>query len=152
MLAEIKRKEELKRVNEKFGKQGSNNRNETILQKTTNLMDEEELLLLIDREDRAANKANKNRDSECLNSLNLLSGGLKDMKVDQKELDSDEMREEMKDDESEDNPHMVQMGWKISDEPSQQPTTEVSTPAKQYDDESNKDQKYVDSEEEESKE
>ena len=81
-------------------------------------MDEEELLLLIDREDRAANKANKNRDSECLNSLNLLSGGLKDMKVDQKELDSDEMREEMKDDES-DNPHMVQMGWKISDEPSQ---------------------------------
>ena len=111
MLAEIKRKEELKRVNEKFGKQGidapQNNRNETILQKTTNLMDEEELLLLIDREDRAANKANKNRDSECLNSLNLLSGGLKDMKVDQKELDSDEMREEMKDDESEDNPHMV---------------------------------------------
>jgi len=53
MLAQIKRKDELERVNRKFGKQPTEDPmtpsklgSETILQKTTNLMDEAEIALL----------------------------------------------------------------------------------------------------------
>ena len=45
MLNQIK-KDELDRVNRKFGKQNSNtNTNDTVLQKTTNLLDDAEALL-----------------------------------------------------------------------------------------------------------
>lgn len=105
MLAKIKREEELKRVNQKFGKQAVSASDlspttpkkslgsETILQKTTNLMDDAELLIMMNREDRALNKIKKNRGSECLSSLKLLTGGLNNMHVDQKELNDYDMKE-----------------------------------------------------------
>jgi len=56
-------------------------------------MDDAELLIMLNREDRALNKIKKNRESECLSSLKLLTGGLTNMHVDQKELNDYDMNE-----------------------------------------------------------
>ena len=118
MLADIKRKDELKRVNAKIGsgKQFGEDApfspskepgSETLLQQTTNLMDEAERQILQDE--------HPSRDSNLLNSFNILAAAAS---PGQRELDSDEMNEELMDEHAEDH-NLVQPGWKISDEPSQ---------------------------------
>ena len=127
MLADIKRKDELKRVNAKFGSgktfeedqpQTPSKDADPFLDNTTNLMDEAERQIL-------QGDVPPNRESNLLNSLQLLKEGsspgpLKGVSSPgQRDLDSDEMNEELMDEHAEDHGGMVQPGWKISDEPSQ---------------------------------
>ena len=114
MIDQIKNKAELDRVNRKLGKlnQDDSNRtpakqtsnvSDTVLQKTTNLLEEAEALLAPD-----SSVAPTGHDSDLLASMTPpgeASG--------QRELDSDEMEDEMMDEHQ----SMVQPGWKILNQP-----------------------------------